>query len=79
VLADIPTYREVWGDAALFFPPQDADALADAINGLAANPSRREELGAAARERASHYTLARQAAAMQVVYDEAALIHAKRS
>jgi glycosyltransferase involved in cell wall biosynthesis len=31
VLGDIPSLREVWGDAALFADPRDDDELADAL------------------------------------------------
>src|SRR5690606_8886860 len=34
VLSDIPTYRELWSDAAVFFDPHDPDALSSAINTL---------------------------------------------
>src|SRR5690606_24947080 len=32
VLGDIPSLREVWGDAATFVPPHDAGAIAAAVN-----------------------------------------------
>src|SRR6185369_6695620 len=35
VLGDIPSLREVWGDAALFVDPTDDDALAGALRELA--------------------------------------------
>jgi glycosyltransferase involved in cell wall biosynthesis len=78
VLADIPTYRELWSDAAVFFPPRDAGALAEAVNRLASSDDDRRRLGAAARRRAGRYSPARQSAAMLSAYDEAALIHAQR-
>ena len=31
VLGDIPSLREVWGDAAVFVPPDDAGGLRDAL------------------------------------------------
>ncbi|PSJ58781.1 glycosyltransferase family 4 protein [Kumtagia ephedrae] len=76
VLADIPTYREVWADAALFFPPRDASALADTLDCLARDAALRHSLGAAALRRAGRYTMAGQAAAMNAAYAEAAAIHA---
>lgn len=76
VLADIPTYREVWADAALFFPPRDACALADMLDRLARDAALRRSLGAAALLRAGRYTMAGQAAAMNAAYAEAAAIHA---
>jgi glycosyltransferase involved in cell wall biosynthesis len=41
VLGDIPSLREVWGDAASFVAPDDQEALAAAVNQLLADPSRR--------------------------------------
>ena len=56
VLADIPTFRELWTGAAIFVPPGDAIAWADALNTLMANPANRAELGRAASSRAATYT-----------------------
>ncbi len=56
VLADIPTFRELWADAALFVPPRDTQAWTDTLNALAANEARRIELGRAAMTRAGRYT-----------------------
>jgi glycosyltransferase involved in cell wall biosynthesis len=49
VAADIPSCREVLGDAAVFVPPADPAALAAALDGLAADPERRRQLQRAAR------------------------------
>ncbi|MCE6957952.1 glycosyltransferase family 4 protein [Cereibacter sphaeroides] len=68
VLADIPTFRELWEGAAEFFPPQDPVALAAAVNRLIRDPSRRRQLGQAAAGRASLYTPDRQACAMAAIY-----------
>jgi glycogen synthase len=56
VLGDIPSLREVWGDAAQFVSPQDPDELADAVNRLLGDPQRRARAAAAARSRALRYT-----------------------
>jgi glycosyltransferase involved in cell wall biosynthesis len=48
VAADIPAFREIAGDAALYFPPQDPERLARAIDAVRACPAetlRRVELG----------------------------------
>ena len=55
VLSDIPTFRELWDNAAVFVPPRDPDAIAAAIRRLFAEPERRARLGQAARERAGRY------------------------
>jgi glycosyltransferase involved in cell wall biosynthesis len=52
VLGDIPSLREVWGDAACFVPPDDRNALRAALRGLIANPVERARLQEAARTRA---------------------------
>jgi hypothetical protein len=56
VLGDIPSLREVWGEAARYVPPNDDDALADALDELAANPAQVRELAERAGERAGRYT-----------------------
>lgn len=56
VLGDIPSLREVWGESALYVPPDDHDALREALLALIEDPARlREQAGRAAR-RASRYT-----------------------
>jgi glycogen synthase len=67
VLSDIPSLREVWGDAAHYVPARDAPALADAVNALAAHPALLAERAAAARRRARTLT----ATAMARGYDRA--------
>jgi glycosyltransferase involved in cell wall biosynthesis len=56
VLGDIPSLREVWGDAALFVPPHDDAALEAALRRLIEDDRLRTELAAAARRRASTFT-----------------------
>ncbi len=56
VLADIPTFRELWTGAALFVPPREPAAWARTLNALIADPIARAELGQAARTRAASYT-----------------------
>src|SRR6266550_5956007 len=51
---DIPTFHELWGDAALYFKRNDADSLADAVRLLSDNPAIRAEYGQRAYERARH-------------------------
>jgi glycosyltransferase involved in cell wall biosynthesis len=52
VANDIPTLREVWGDAAIYFERNNAKAMLLAIQELASNPTRRFDYGARALERA---------------------------
>jgi glycosyltransferase involved in cell wall biosynthesis len=61
VLGDLPSLREVWGDAALFVPPDDTEALAAALRALIRDPGVREDFAARARARALTYTPERMA------------------
>jgi glycogen synthase len=47
---DIPTFRELWGDAAFYFERNNADSLAEAIRVLSQSTSLQEELGERAYE-----------------------------
>jgi glycosyltransferase involved in cell wall biosynthesis len=68
VLGDVPSLREVWGDAALFAPPDDDEALLAALRLLVKNAELCEELGVRARRRASRYGADRMAERVEVVY-----------
>jgi len=58
VASDLPGHREVGGDAALYFPAGDSEALGRCLSLLIREPSRRDELGRRGRERAESFTLA---------------------
>lgn len=73
VLADIPTYRELWDGAAVFAPADDPKAFAAAINRLASDDHLRGELARNGRERSARFTLGAQAAAMRSIYQH--LLH----
>lgn len=64
VLADIPTFRELWDGAATFVDPHDAAGFARAIE-------RPQASGAAARKRAQRYTVAAMADQMLGVIESA--------
>jgi glycogen(starch) synthase len=68
VLSDIPSLRELWDDAAVFVPPNDADALGRAFDALIDNTVRREEMGLRARQRGLHFTVDRMAAGYRAAY-----------
>ena len=72
VLGDLPSLREVWGDAALFVPPDDGPRLAAALRALAADDTYRSSLGMRARARALTYTPERMATGYLDVYAAAA-------
>jgi glycosyltransferase involved in cell wall biosynthesis len=76
VLSDIPTFRELWEDAALFIKPTDTAALQTVLQDLATNPAVRTRLQRAARKRAKRYSLAGMLSDYSRLYDampEAAL------
>ena len=50
VASDLPAHRESLGDAALYFPPADAGALAAALDRILDEPSLRGDLADRARE-----------------------------
>lgn len=79
VLGDVPSLREVWGDAAVFVDPGSDDALAEAITRLSADAERRDELARLAGARASRYPIARTAHAMLGVYEAAAARRRERA
>lgn len=72
VLSDIPTFRELWDGAALFFDPRDGAGLAGAVNRLTDEPALRARLSWSARARAARYAIARTAAEMRYIYELAA-------
>lgn len=71
VLADIPTYRELWDGAADFVAPHDAEGFAAAIDALASDHRRRQRQATAAQRRARDFAPATQAEAMLDVYEDA--------
>ena len=68
VLGDIPSLREVWGDAALYVAPDDDDALAAALLALAGDERARARLARRARRRALTYDPERMAHAYLAAY-----------
>ena len=68
VLGDIPSLREVWGDAALFVPPDQPTALEAALQILIRNAPVRDRLAKRARERALQYSSERMARAYMALY-----------
>lgn len=70
VLGDIPSLREVWGDAARFVPPDDDEAIRHAIRTLIDDAGARAELAARALHRARYFTVRRMAGAYLNLYRE---------
>jgi glycosyltransferase involved in cell wall biosynthesis len=70
VLADLPSFRELWGDAALFVDPHDSAAISSALHGLCSDKKLRAQLQAAASARAKLYSLSAMAMAYRQLYGE---------
>jgi glycosyltransferase involved in cell wall biosynthesis len=70
VLGDIRSLREVWGDAAMFVPPDDYVALAETLNALIADPSMRADYAQRARNRAANFSPARMAEGYRRAYSD---------
>lgn len=68
VLSDIPVFRELWDEVAIFVDPSDEDGFARAIGDLAGDDFERAVLGRAARERSARYTPDAMAAQMANLY-----------
>ena len=70
VLGDIPSLREIWRDAALFVAPDDAGALAEALQALIRDPARRSDLAARAHARGLLYSPRRMAEGYLAAYHD---------
>lgn len=76
VLGDVPSLREVWGDAAQYV--SCADTLGDCLCALADDADACADWGARAQERARRYTPERMAAGTFALYRRAQALHAGR-
>jgi glycosyltransferase involved in cell wall biosynthesis len=70
VLADIPTFRELWEGAALFVNPRDPSEIEATLNALCRNADLQETLQHAARQRSARYSLSAKADAYERLYCE---------
>ena len=70
VASDIPAFREIGKDVALFFPPDDATALAHAVDMLRGDPHSTSIRSAKGRERAEGYSWKRSVDTLCAVFDE---------
>lgn len=68
VLSDIPTFRELWDGVALFAPPRDDAAFADAIQTLCDNAEQRQRLADAAQRHAARFSVEAMTAGVLDVY-----------
>jgi glycosyltransferase involved in cell wall biosynthesis len=74
VLADIPTFRELWNGAAFFVDSRDHAALLAALQTLGSDEPLRDQLQRAARTRARRYSLARMTEAYRDLYSQLQLL-----
>lgn len=68
VLGDIPSLREVWDDTALFVPPEDSNALEEALELFINNEAKRNDMAQHAYQRAQEFTADNMARAYVEVY-----------
>lgn len=73
VLGDVDALREIWDGAAIFVDPNDAAALAHALQRLIADTDLRQRYSQLAFQRARRFTPAAMAAAYAAAYAEIAL------
>ncbi|MDQ1199347.1 glycosyltransferase [Agrobacterium sp. SORGH_AS 787] len=71
LLADIPTYRELWEGAALFGDPHDPQDMLAKIEGLISDPALRDELAQRAHQRSLEFSEGHQASEMIALYRRA--------
>ncbi|OSJ33908.1 glycosyl transferase family 1 [Bradyrhizobium japonicum] len=69
VLSDIPTFRELWNEAAIFVDPADVDALHSALADLCNEARERARLQRAAYEHSLTYSQARMTSAYMKLYE----------
>jgi glycosyltransferase involved in cell wall biosynthesis len=70
VLSDLPSFRELWDDAALFVGPRDRNALRTALQSVCQDEAWRARLQAKARMRARRYSQRAMAGAYLRLYRE---------
>lgn len=75
VLSDIPSLRELWSGAALFFDPTDSEALHRALATLCADEIQRARLQRSAYEHSLTYSLTRMTNAYLRLYESLVASH----
>jgi glycosyltransferase involved in cell wall biosynthesis len=68
--ADIPSFREIAGDAALFFPPRDPVRLARLVDELGRDPAKTQARLERGRARAREFSWARSVDRLCAVFEE---------
>lgn len=70
VLGDIPSLREVWQDNAWFVPPDDHEALTDAVSTLSTDEELRQENAENVHRRALYFSRERMAEGYLALYEK---------
>lgn len=70
ICSDIPVLREVYGDAAEYFDPNDINDMSAKISEVLDNPDLRENLSQAGRRQAAKYSWSKMAAQTLAIYKE---------
>jgi glycosyltransferase involved in cell wall biosynthesis len=76
LLSDIPTFRELWNGAAMFFAAGDRDAFRQALRSLCEDEIKRAQLQRLAVQRAQAYTLQNSVSHYRALY--ASLVRGRR-
>lgn len=71
VLGDIPSFRELWGGAALFVPPSDSAKVGNTIRELIGDNALRTRVADECRLRALKFNTDRMADGYMAAYDDA--------
>lgn len=79
VLSDIPTFRELWADSAMFVSPDDDRGFARAVQSLIEDGHERARLGYLAKQRAQLYSTEAMAAATADLYRSLVSVDAARA
>ena len=69
ICSDLPAFRQVAGDAALFVPPGDGRALAAALRTILTDADRRRRMSEASRAAARRFDWARLVVGVEAVYE----------
>lgn len=67
-LADVPVFRELWENAAIFFDPRSTEDLREKLTMLTDDPARRTGLSAAALRRSTAYRLSSMRSVLEDLY-----------
>jgi glycosyltransferase involved in cell wall biosynthesis len=68
VCSDIPVFREVAGEGAMFFDPYDPEAIADRLDSIMRDADLRGRLAAAGRRNAMRFSWNRAAAEAEALF-----------